>query len=143
MHCDSISIERMTKWSCTSRISSTDCSQCILSIYLMTTWFYHLLAYPSSSMRLCSVWEKNFIDFEKSFFIIHKQIQQVVSILVRKLINFDSILSKLCKFQKALFKFTGIFCTFINLLEFLFIHNFIFQSSLHNIFSYFLNTFYE
>lgn len=93
LHCDSTCVKWMRHISWCFRITPADCSQCVISVDLMTAWFNHLLADTCSSMWLCSVWEKNFIDFEQCLFVIHEQIQQIVSILIGKLINLDSILS--------------------------------------------------
>ena len=77
-------------------IASTQSSYSSLSIHSISTLSDHLVTNSSSHIWACSMWEKNFVNFQQSSLIVNEQIKKVISILARKLTNLYPILGQLC-----------------------------------------------
>jgi len=89
------------------------------------------------------VWEQDFINPEKSFLVVNEKLKKITLVLIGEIGDLDSVLSQFCKFQQTLLKFSCFFGVLLNLLVLFLIHDFIFESSLHNTFSNFFNTFHK
>lgn len=85
--------------------------------------------------------EKQFVNFEESFFVVDKQIKEVAPVLLSKVSKFNSVFGQRGKFQKTLFEFSCFIGVFVKLLEFFLVVDFIFKSAFHNVFSDFFNAF--
>ena len=87
--------------------------------------------------------EKDLINPKQCLLVINKKLKKIALVLVGEIGDLDSILGQFSKFQKTLLKLSGFFGIILNLLVLLLIHDFVFESSLHDTFTNFFNALYK
>ena len=120
------------------------CPNAIVMIAKGVLHHAHRLLSPSDLLLVLlvvggSVGEERLIDLKQRALIIHEKIQNVRLVLACEITNFHAILSQLCQFEKTFFKLFSFFGAFVELLELLAVVDFVFEASLHDLFSHFLN----
>lgn len=67
----------------------------------------------------------------------------MILVLVREILDLDSIFCKFCKLQQTLLELPGFLSIFLDLLVLLFVHDFILEPSFHDALPDFLDAFNE
>ena len=91
-------------------------------------------------LALSLPWEQDFVDVKECFLVVNEEIEQVVSVLVRKLTELYSILCQVGKFKKTFFELLGLLRVFIKLTNLLLANDLSLQPSFDHISSDVLHT---
>ena len=87
--------------------------------------------------------KQDLVDLEKRLLIVHKQFEQMVLILIRKVLNLHSILRQLRQLQQTLLKLSCLFGILLDLLILFLIHYFVLEPPFHDPLPYLFNAFHE
>lgn len=76
--------------------------------------------------------EQNLVDLQERLLIVDEQLEEMVLILVREVLDLDSVLGELCQLEQTLFELASLLSVLLDLLILLLVHDLIFESALHN-----------
>ena len=114
------------------RVTTAEGSDRILSINPVATLVDHRGAHSLPSIGASSVRKENLINLEQGLLVVDEQLQQVILVLIRKVLYFNSVLRQLGQLEQTLLELPSLLGVLLNLLVLLLVHDLVLESPLHD-----------